>query len=421
MAWRKTSLSTAVGVGLLIASTQGQTMWYVDDDNCPGPGSGTQGDPFCKIQDGIDTAEDTDTVLVSPGTYNELVNFNGKAITLKSTDGSDVTTIHGEGLSGTSVVTCSNGEGPDTVLQGFTITGGEDSGMQNIGSNPTVTRCSFLYSLGYVGGGMHNEESSPTVTDCTFAGNVADWGGGMDNQGESNPIIANCIFAGNVAAFDGGGIDNLDSSPTVANSTFSGNWAADLGGGMQNWWDSYPTVTGCTFSGNVAGNGGGMGNTNGSSPAVTNCILWGNNDDSGDKESAQIYVDGAVPVVTYTLVEGLNTFSGGTGNIDGDPLFARNPDPGSDGQWDGVDDDYGNLHLQAGSPCVDAGDNSAVWGPTDLDGNPRIVMVQTAIVDLGAYEFQEGTPIPTVSEWGMVVMTLLVLTAGTLVRKKVSG
>ena len=31
-----------------------QTIWYVDDDNCPGPRSGSEPDPFCKIEDGIE-------------------------------------------------------------------------------------------------------------------------------------------------------------------------------------------------------------------------------------------------------------------------------------------------------------------------------------------------------------------------------
>ena len=50
----------AVSVHLAVLSVFGfpliaiaQTTWYVDDNNCPGPGSGTQTDPFCEIQDGI--------------------------------------------------------------------------------------------------------------------------------------------------------------------------------------------------------------------------------------------------------------------------------------------------------------------------------------------------------------------------------
>ena len=42
---------------------------FVDDDNCPGPGSGSELDPYCSIQTAIDAAADTDEIVVAPGTY----------------------------------------------------------------------------------------------------------------------------------------------------------------------------------------------------------------------------------------------------------------------------------------------------------------------------------------------------------------
>ena len=41
---------------------KGQTTWHVDDD-CSPPGAGTEVDPFCTIQDGVNAAQDGDTVL----------------------------------------------------------------------------------------------------------------------------------------------------------------------------------------------------------------------------------------------------------------------------------------------------------------------------------------------------------------------
>ena len=60
----------AVGVVLMgaVSAARAQTTWHVDDDNCPGPGSGTPGDPFCRVQDAIDAALDNDEVVVAPGT-----------------------------------------------------------------------------------------------------------------------------------------------------------------------------------------------------------------------------------------------------------------------------------------------------------------------------------------------------------------
>ncbi len=48
---------------------------------------------FPTIQAAIDAAMDGDEVEVHPGTYNEAINFLGKAITLYSSGGAAVTTI----------------------------------------------------------------------------------------------------------------------------------------------------------------------------------------------------------------------------------------------------------------------------------------------------------------------------------------
>jgi hypothetical protein len=61
----------------------------------------------------------------------------------------------------------------------------------------------------------------------------------------------------------------------------------------------------------------------------------------------------------------------GIGNITNAPLF--------------VDVAGGNLRLQSNSSCINAGLNAYAPGPTDLDGNSRIV---SGTVDIGAYEYQ---------------------------------
>ena len=80
---------------MLGGSVSAQTTWHVDDDNCPGPGTGSVVDPFCSIQDAIDAAVDGDAIEVQPGLYFETINFNGKAVTLFSASGNPFDTIIG--------------------------------------------------------------------------------------------------------------------------------------------------------------------------------------------------------------------------------------------------------------------------------------------------------------------------------------
>jgi hypothetical protein len=354
------------------------------------PGSGTEANPYCSIQTAIDNASDTDEIVVAPGNYNEAIHFLGNAITLRSSDGPEVTIIDASGLGQVSVVTCWGGHGPDTLLEGFTIRGGTGTPYYPCG---IMDPNSFRY-----GGGMFVGDSSPTILDCVFADNtvaafcvaednylgdvyLTGFGGGIYLE-NSNPTIMGCVFSGNGVSAGGGGIyTDYNSNPTIIGCVFQDNVVGDQGtggeggGGMCNW--GSPTVVNCTFSGNTAAIGGGMRNKGSSNPTVTNCILWGNIPDE---------IHGNA-VVTYSDVQGGYP---DPSNIFADPLF--------------VDPDNGDYRLAPGSPCIDAGDNTVVPDgiDTDLNGKPRFIddpdTVDTGygdppIVDMGAYEFQ-GMPCP---------------------------
>jgi predicted outer membrane repeat protein len=387
---------------------------FVDDTGVPDSGSGTppivdmgayerQEDSvnvtvtvpknFTKIQEAILSCVDGDEIIVAPDTYFEVIDFLGREIRLHSSDGAAVTTIDGAGAY--HIVQCVNGEGPNAILEGFTITGGaahgsgddaHGGGMLNVSSSPTVLDCIFTGNTAGYGAGMANSMgSSPSVSNCVFENNSATvYGGGMENYDSSDPTITDCTFAENTAGYGGGMRNSTESSPSITNCLFEGNAATIYGGGLENYNHSHPTLTNCSFTGNTATTyGGGIYNSLFSNPAVTNCILWGD----APNEIAGFF--GSVPIVTWCDVQGGYI---GEGNIDAYPLF--------------VDPVEGDLRLYRFSPCIDAGTNAAVPPDvtTDLNGNPRFVddagVADTGwgtppIVDMGAYERQEDSAGPS--------------------------
>ena len=106
--------SGVVGVAcamVLFSSAQADLI-FVDAANCPGPGDGSVGNPYCSIRIAINNAVDTDEIIVAPGTYFERIDLLGKAIWLHSSSGAAVTIIDATGLVQVSVVTCDSLEDP---------------------------------------------------------------------------------------------------------------------------------------------------------------------------------------------------------------------------------------------------------------------------------------------------------------------
>jgi hypothetical protein len=242
----------------------------------PSQGNQSTGVPthYPTIQAAINAANDGDTVLVADGTYtgsgNRDIDFNGKAITVRSKNGPNNCIIDCNGTTANPHrgFYFHSGENTNSILDGFTVTGG------------------YAYS-----------------DDIAFSG-------GMYNSG--NATITNCVLYNDIASLDGNEIalQNFGSRADVNYSDVKGSQAAVYVGSH------------CTLN-------------------------WG------------------------------------LGNINADPCFVS---------------PLGNLCLQAGSPCIDAGDNNSVPPHyPDLDGHGRIGDGNGdgyCVVDMGAYEFPSDVYAP---------------------------
>jgi hypothetical protein len=140
------------------------------------------------IQAAIDAAVNGDTVLVSDGTYKENINFNGKAITVTSVNGSSKTTI--DGGAADSVVTFTTNAGFTSVLSGFTITNGfSNFNKPNSGS----------------GGGIFIDGASPKILNNVITANKGCDGDGIYVHGAASPLIQGNVITANIQSACSGG------------------------------------------------------------------------------------------------------------------------------------------------------------------------------------------------------------------------
>src|SRR5215471_14886307 len=223
------------------------------------------------IQSAINAAINGDTALVAPGTYAENINFNGKAITVKSESGPQNTIIDG-GKSG-SVVTFTSGEGRDSILNGFTLQNGsaaEGGGIFISGSSPTITKNVITNNHACLGGGagIWINFGSPLIQLNTITNNGDEFscpgdGGGIQVEGNSSVEILDNVISNNKVAlgsFGGGGIDmepGNDGIPIIKGNVIKGNGSSAVGGGILLAAPNAVIVQNL-ITGNHAGRGGGI-------------------------------------------------------------------------------------------------------------------------------------------------------------------
>jgi len=332
------------------------------------------GGDFPTIQGCIDAVVDGDTCEVYPETYVENIDFLGKLITVRSSSDPSDTIIDGS-ANNNSVVKFVSGETEDSVIEGFTLRNGR--GERGVWCDGSIQ----------YGGGIMVTDSSPTISSCVIVNNIINGYFGARGAGiaicNGFPTIVDTIIAENYVETGwptGGGIEisNYVVTPVNLINCVIINNGAGWCGGISTRGSTVVNLINCTVAWNAAEHEGGAICNSGDSAIIRNSIIWGNispvNPLAGPTSSYDI---------AYSNIQG---GAAGPGNIEQDPIF--------------VDPANGDYHLQAGSPCIDVGDNSALdLPPTDIDGDNRIINgddVSGAVVDMGADEVVPEPPPP----WG---------------------
>jgi len=257
------------------------------------------GADFTEVAPAVDAACQGDTVLVLPGYYqgagSRNIDFNGKAIVLRSRDGRESTWL--DPYSGfDNVLMFHSGESRAAVVEGFTVTGAVQSALVCDGASPTIRSCRFTNNssnnwsqmftrTNAVGGAAdcslliedcvfdnnYAEARIPTMSfhncvgatirGCSFVDNTEGYSNIYDDPSgvivfwqSSGITIEECDFTNNdvqdccVSAWGALGIDVVDC-------TFAGNVSSiysSSGEGLLHFEDSrYVEISGCTVSGNL--------------------------------------------------------------------------------------------------------------------------------------------------------------------------
>ncbi len=376
------------------------------------------------IQAAIDLANDGDTVVLLPGTYQrqnqEILGIN-KAIFMQSQDPTDSDVV------AATVIQCPmdiwGNRDMEVIVSGLTFSGGESRpALKCIVVDLKVSKCVFKNNYG---GGLSAHGSNLQIEKSLFENNVALKGGGISLAG--GQLNANhCVFLNNEAEDRGGAICSDGGSygdDQCVNSLFVANHAGKLGGGIYS--EKPSILRNCTVAGNTAGLAGGSLCVNSNlNVNFINTIVAHNKDSqvqgraiavnsvthSGRGGSSRaVQADAAIHRSAEALEaastsmnscfqkdfqEEVGPFANVPGTINESPQFVRIPSDGGDGWGDnpdtpdtneGANDDYGDLHLQKTSPCLDAGATAPSYDTPllDLDGNLRVMGGR---IDMGAYE-----------------------------------
>jgi len=309
------------------------------------------------VQQAIDLALPGDTIIVSPGTYRESIDFRGKAITVRSINPEDQALVAATVIMGkrnTPCVSFVNSEGPESRLSGFTLIHDPIEGFAAepaifCQSSPTITK-NFMTAnpaSAYGSGVCCHTGASPVISDNTIALNT---GHAIVGYGAGSPlIIANRIMSN---ASSGIMLWSSEVRARIIGNVISGN-ASDYGGAIHHH-DGPSIIASNIMTDNTAHIAGAALLINSDITVLENTIV-------DNKGKGGIFSEAAG--LRCTIVG--NTISGSSGGISGyevHGVVARNVITDND--------TWGGISLESSFPIlfdnVIAG-NSSAYGAGGID------------------------------------------------------
>lgn len=300
---------------------------------------------------------------------------------------------------GGGAIYCDYGSNPlianNTIKYNSAVGAGAFAGGITCSSSPTIINNIISDNSTFMNGGgiQFSGGSNAVISNNTISNNTAStYGGGIYCGSISYPVFKGNIISNNSASKGAGVFFTASSNATLSQSIICNNTATADGGGICFESSSIPTIVNSTIVNNNATNGGGIYCIGSANPNIQNSILYGNTATTGNE--VYIFDEGSDPTLTYCDIQGGmngiemngNFYTGiYNNNIDTDPLFIA-PTSGSGQNHNGL---TANWALQNNSPCIDTGNPATTTDSTDFIGNARVTVCR---IDMGAYEYQTGTP-----------------------------